>query len=71
MEAINESITDIYEEFIGVVAEGRKATYEEVDAIRGRVWTGQDALGIGLVDELGNLQDAMDGSSHGGVGFVE
>ena len=63
-EAINESITDIYEEFIGVVAEGRGMTYEEVDAIaRGRVWTGQDALEIGLVDELGNLQDAMDAAA--------
>ena len=39
-------------------------TYEEVDAIaRGRVWTGQDALEIGLVDELGNLQDAMDAAA--------
>ena len=64
MEAINESITDIYEEFIGVVAEGRGMTYDEVDAIaRGRVWTGQDALEIGLVDELGNLQDAMDAAA--------
>jgi len=64
MEAINESITDIYEEFIGIVAEGRGMTYDEVDAIaRGRVWTGQDALEIGLVDELGNLQSAMDAAA--------
>ena len=64
MEAINESITDIYEDFVGIVAEGRGMTYDEVDAIaRGRVWTGQDALEIGLVDELGNLQDAMDAAA--------
>ena len=64
MEAINESITDIYEDFVGVVAEGRGMTYDEVDAIaRGRVWTGQDALEIGLVDELGNLQSAMDAAA--------
>ncbi|MGA0435720.1 MAG: S49 family peptidase, partial [Flavobacteriales bacterium] len=64
LEALNESITDIYEDFIGIVAEGRGMTTEEVDAIaRGRVWTGQDAMEIGLVDELGNLQDAIDAAA--------
>ena len=64
MAAMNESITDIYEDFVGLVAEGRGMTYEEVDAIaRGRVWTGQDAMEIGLVDELGNLQDAIDAAA--------
>lgn len=64
LEAINESITDIYEDFVTIVAEGRGMTYEEVDAIaRGRVWTGQDAREVGLVDELGNLQDAMDAAA--------
>ena len=64
MEAINESITDIYEDFVGIVAAGRGMTYDEVDAIaRGRVWTGQDALEVGLVDELGNLQDAIDAAA--------
>ncbi len=64
LEAVNESVTDIYEEFVGIVAEGRGMTYDEVDAIaRGRVWTGQDALEVGLVDELGNLQDAMDAAA--------
>lgn len=64
MAAMNESITDIYEEFVGLVADGRGMTYEEVDAIaRGRVWTGQDAMEIGLVDELGNLQDAIDAAA--------
>lgn len=65
MAAMNESITDIYEEFVSLVAEGRGMTYEEVDAIaRGRVWTGQDAMEIGLVDELGNLQDAIDAAAN-------
>lgn len=64
MAAMNESITDIYEEFVSLVADGRGMTYEEVDAIaRGRVWTGQDAMEIGLVDELGNLQDAIDAAA--------
>ena len=64
MAAMNASITDIYEDFVGLVADGRGMTYEEVDAIaRGRVWTGQDALEIGLVDELGDLQDAIDAAA--------
>ena len=64
MAAMNESITDIYEEFVSLVADGRGMTYEEVDAIaRGRVWTGQDARERGLVDELGNLQDAIDAAA--------
>lgn len=64
MEAMNESITDIYEDFVTLVADGRGMTYDEVDAIaRGRVWTGQDAMEIGLVDELGNLQDAIDAAA--------
>jgi len=64
MEAMNASITNIYEDFVGIVAEGRGMEYDEVDAIaRGRVWTGQDAQKIGLVDELGDLQDAIDAAA--------
>ncbi len=64
MEAMNASITDIYGDFVQIVADGRGMSYDAVDAIaRGRVWTGQDALGIGLVDELGNLQDAIDAAA--------
>ena len=64
MEAMNASITNIYEDFVGIVAEGRGMEYDEVDAIaRGRVWTGQDAQKIGLVDELGELQDAIDAAA--------
>jgi protease IV len=64
MEAMNASITNIYENFVGIVAEGRGMEYDEVDAIaRGRVWTGQDAQKIGLVDELGDLQDAIDAAA--------
>ena len=51
---------DLYQTFVGIVAEGRDMTPEAVDQIaQGRVWTGQDALEIGLVDELGNLEDAI------------
>lgn len=60
LEAMNESITDIYNDFISLVAKGRGMSEAEVDAIaRGRVWTGTAALKIGLVDELGNLEDAI------------
>jgi len=61
LEAINESVTDIYDDFVALVAEGRGMTVEQVDEIaRGRVWSGEDALAIGLVDELGNLNDAIE-----------
>jgi len=54
------SVEDIYERFVNLVAEGRSLTPERVDEIaQGRVWMGSDALGIGLVDEIGTLQDAV------------
>lgn len=54
------SVEDIYGEFVGIVSAGRGLTPEAVDAIaQGRVWTGADALKIGLVDELGTLGDAV------------
>ncbi len=60
MAAINESVTDIYTTFITIVAEGRGMTVAEVDSVaQGRVWTGIAAKQIGLVDELGNLDDAI------------
>ena len=49
----------IYDQFLTRVSDGRKLSKERVMQIaRGRVWTGKDALSIGLVDELGSLQDA-------------
>ncbi len=54
------SIEDIYSNFVRIVSEGRSLTQEHVDSVaQGRVWTGSDALGIGLVDEIGTLQDAI------------
>jgi protease-4 len=54
------SIEDIYDRFTTIVSEGRDLPKERVDEIgQGRVWTGADALGIGLVDELGTLEDAI------------
>ena len=59
---IMERMTDnIYEVFITHVANGRNMTKEEVDKIgQGRIWIGADALEIGLVDELGGLEDAIE-----------
>ena len=53
-------VDDIYNSFVSIVAQGRDMTFEAVDEIaQGRVWTGADALKIGLVDEIGTLEDAI------------
>ncbi|MDD3004202.1 signal peptide peptidase SppA [Flavobacterium sp.] len=55
-----ESIERIYKTFVNRVATGRKMTFEQVDEIvQGRVWTGAEALKIGLVDEIGGLDKAL------------
>ena len=60
MEAMNASITDIYNDFVSIVAEGRGKSFDEVNEMaRGRVWTGADAKERGLVDVIGNLDDAI------------
>src|SRR5262252_8040045 len=57
---INSWLDRIYADFTGKVAMGRNMTQEQVHEIaRGRVWTGADAAGIGLVDQLGGLDDAI------------
>lgn len=58
---IKNMIERIYDDFVSKVAEGRSMTFAEVDSIaQGRVWTGSDALEIGLVDEIGGLTRAID-----------
>ncbi len=58
--AIQMMIEEGYREFIGKVAKNRSKAPEEVDRIaRGRVWSGQDAHELGLVDELGGLEEAI------------
>lgn len=55
-----ESIEKTYATFLKRVADGRKMTTAQVDAIaQGRVWTGVDAHKLGLVDEIGGLEDAI------------
>jgi protease-4 len=57
---VQEEVDGIYDQFLSRVAEGRGMTKERVNEIaRGRVWTGRDALAIGLVDKLGGISDAI------------
>ncbi|WP_429067172.1 signal peptide peptidase SppA [Aeromonas veronii] len=59
-QAIQLSVEDTYQRFIGLVSKGRGLSPEEAEkAAEGRVWTGEDAKTLGLVDEFGNLDDAI------------
>jgi protease-4 len=58
------SVEHGYRDFIGKVAAARRMTVEQVDAIaQGRVWSGADARRLGLVDELGGYDDAIDAAA--------
>jgi len=53
-------IDDVHEQFVAAVSEGRGLLPEKVRALAdGRIFTGRQAMEVGLVDELGNLQDAV------------
>ncbi|WP_422106336.1 signal peptide peptidase SppA [Winogradskyella sp.] len=57
---IKEGIIDVYDLFLTRVADGRGMTKDDVNTIaQGRVWTGSEAIDIGLVDELGGLDTAL------------
>ena len=57
---IQTEVDNIYDLFLQRVSDGRKLSKEQVNVIgRGRVWTGTDALRIGLVDKLGGIEDAI------------
>lgn len=63
-EIIQIMVDDIYNQFVDVVAEGRKLDKEQVRKLAdGRIYTGNQAKQLGLVDELGNMYDAIDGAS--------
>lgn len=60
-ERMNAMLDNVYENFVARVAKGRKMDVAAVDKIAGgRVWTGRRAIDVGLVDELGGLEDALD-----------
>jgi protease-4 len=57
---VQNEVNGIYSQFMDRVAKGRSLSVARVNQIaRGRVWTGKDALSIGLVDELGSLTDVI------------
>lgn len=57
---VQESIEDTYETFLSRVSNGRNISMAQADSIaQGRVWSGVDAQRLGLVDELGTLEDAI------------
>ena len=59
-EVVQNSVERVYDSFIGKVADGRNMSKEDVDRIgQGRVWSGTQALEIGLIDELGGLNAAI------------
>lgn len=58
---IQNGVNEIYTDFITKVADGRGMAVADVDSIgQGRVWSGEDALEIGLVDALGGIDDAIE-----------
>jgi len=63
-EVMQRSIENVYTEFVSKVASGRDMTAQSVDSIgQGRVWSGTSSLKIGLVDEIGGLEDAIKGAA--------
>ncbi|MEO0073783.1 MAG: signal peptide peptidase SppA [candidate division WOR-3 bacterium] len=65
-DSIAQNIIDrFYEQFVSKVAAGRRLSAEQVDSVaQGRVWSGQDALAVGLVDSLGGFLHAYDYALH-------
>jgi protease-4 len=59
-KSVQKNMQDIYNDFLAGVAEGRHMKRQDVDKIaQGRVWTGEQARRLGLVDELGGLHTAL------------
>jgi len=57
---LQDMVVKTYDDFTGRVAEGRGLRQTYVDSIgQGRVWAGADAIGLGLVDQLGDMEDAI------------
>ena len=60
-QSVESWMEDIYENFVGKAARGRQVDYEELEPLaRGRIYTGVQAKELGLVDELGGLQTAIE-----------
>jgi len=61
---VKEGIESTYQTFLTKVSEGRNITIAEADSVaQGRVWSGAEAKKLGLVDELGGLDDAIEAAA--------
>ena len=58
---IQNTVDKTYDNFVGLVARNRGKSFEEIDAIAGgRVWSGKDALKLGLIDMFGGLDKSIE-----------
>jgi len=63
--SIQASIDNIYEKFVTKVAENREMPYKETLAVAGgRIWSGEKALQLGLVDQIGGINDAIESAAN-------
>ena len=63
-KALQAGVANAYQLFLQVVADGRSMELDEVAAVaEGRVWSASDALSLGLVDQLGDLADAINAAA--------
>ena len=63
-DMFQQAIDEGYDDFLARVGQARKMTREQVDKIaRGRIWSGEDAKGLGLVDQLGGLDQAVESAA--------
>jgi protease-4 len=63
-DVAQQAIDHGYEEFLSHVGQARRMTRDQVDKIaRGRIWSGEDAKRLGLVDQLGGLEAALDSAA--------
>ncbi len=59
-QVIQSGVNHVYDRFLTLVAEARNQSTDQIHAVaQGRVWTGEKALELGLVDKLGNFQQAI------------
>ena len=61
IDLIQGNVDRLYNDFIEIVSNGRGISIEEANLIaKGRVWSGIDALDVGLIDQIGSFDDAID-----------
>ena len=63
-QVVQAGVDHVYDQFLTIVADARNSTTDQVNQVaQGRVWTGDKALELGLVDKLGNLKQATDSAA--------